>query len=70
MGEALGLSDQKNHAKDNYLQRADDSAGNVKPTSAHGEPTCATEDHSFMTLKPGGGDTLPGWGTMRNIIGA
>ncbi|KAJ5785256.1 uncharacterized protein N7503_010468 [Penicillium pulvis] len=68
MGEALGLKEQKNHARDNFMQRIDDADGNVKPTTASGEPTCANEDHSFMTQKPGGSDTWPGWGTMKNVL--
>ncbi|KAJ5759457.1 hypothetical protein N7520_006613 [Penicillium odoratum] len=69
MGETLGLKEQKGHAKDNFLQRADEARGIEKPTSLHGEPTCATEDHSFMAHKPGHSDTLPGWDTMKNVLG-
>lgn len=68
MGKALGLQEQKHHAKDNFLQRADDSDINGHP-NLHGEPTCANEDHSFMTQKPGGSETWPGWETMKNIVG-
>lgn len=69
MGEALGLQQQKTRAKHNYLKRSDDAA-HVKPMSEHGEPTCASEDHSFMNHPPGGSATMPGWGTMRNVMGA
>ncbi|KAJ6095888.1 hypothetical protein N7486_006634 [Penicillium sp. IBT 16267x] len=67
MGRALGLQEQKSHAKSNFLQQ--DDAVNVRPTSEHGEPTCATEDHSFMNRKPGASDALPGWETFRNVLG-
>ncbi|KAJ5646911.1 hypothetical protein N7490_003283 [Penicillium lividum] len=70
MGETLGLKEQKGHAKDNFLQRADEARGTEKPFSAHGEPTCAGEDHSFMAHKPGCSDTLPGWDTVKNVFGA
>ncbi|KAJ5923394.1 hypothetical protein N7454_008639 [Penicillium verhagenii] len=70
MGQALGLQEQKTHAKYHFLSRADDAAASTKPMSTHGEPTCAGEDHSFMTHKPGGSDTMPGWGTFRNVLGA
>ncbi|PWY83742.1 hypothetical protein BO94DRAFT_625329 [Aspergillus sclerotioniger CBS 115572] len=33
------------------------------------EGTCATEDHSFAGSKPGGSDTLPGWGIMKDKLG-
>ncbi|KAJ5671942.1 FAD dependent oxidoreductase, partial [Penicillium longicatenatum] len=68
MGEALGLREQKDQAKFNFMQRVDD-AGDVKPTTEHGEPTCTTEDHSFMGKKPGGSDALPGWETVKNVLG-
>jgi hypothetical protein len=35
----------------------------------HGEPTCASEDHSFMGRKPGDADCLPGWNTLKNMTG-
>lgn len=69
MGEFLGLRDQKTRAENKYNARADLAAGSIKPTTEKGEPTCATEDHSFMGVKPGGNDTWPGWDTLKNIVG-
>ncbi|KAJ5168602.1 FAD dependent oxidoreductase [Penicillium canariense] len=69
IGEFLGLQDQKTRAENKFLARADMAAGDTKPTTETGEPTCATEDHSFMGQKPGGGDTLPGWETVKNVFG-
>ncbi|KAJ5982052.1 hypothetical protein N7451_012152 [Penicillium sp. IBT 35674x] len=37
-------------------------------TTGGGEPTCATEDHSFMERKPGGSSTLPGWDMAKHIL--
>ncbi|KAJ6027975.1 hypothetical protein N7540_003551 [Penicillium herquei] len=69
MGDTLGLQQQKTRAKYHFLQRSDEAA-DVKPMSEHGEPTCASEDHTFMNHRPGGSKTMPGWGTMRNVMGA
>ncbi|KAJ5226101.1 hypothetical protein N7468_007326 [Penicillium chermesinum] len=69
MGEVLGLQQQKTSAEQKYMERADEAAGNAKPVNAHGEPTCAAEDHTFMEHKPGGSGTLPGWETMKNVLG-
>ncbi|KAJ5702287.1 hypothetical protein N7488_009835 [Penicillium malachiteum] len=65
----LVFSSTKTRAKYHFLQRSDEAA-DEKPMSAHGEPTCASEDHSFMSHRPGGSKTMPGWGTMRNVMGA
>lgn len=70
MGEALGLQEQKSSARQNFMRRENDILMDGKPNSAHGEPTCVGEDHSFMNHKPGGSDTLPGWGTMKNVLGS
>lgn len=72
MGAAAGLQHHKTRAKYQFLDQSAqlDDAANVKPMSVHGEPTCASEDHSFMNHRPGGSQTWPGWGTMRNIMGA
>lgn len=69
MGEVLGLQQQKTLAENKYMRRADAAEANVRPMSDHGEPTCASEDHTFMYHKAGGSDTLPGWGTMKNVFG-
>jgi hypothetical protein len=68
MGSFLGLSDQKSRAEAKYFARADLAGDDVKSTTDSGEPTCAVEDHSFMGTKPGGADTLPGWGTMKSMF--
>ncbi|KAJ5173303.1 hypothetical protein N7492_005896 [Penicillium capsulatum] len=69
MGKFLGLHEQKTRAENKYMARADYTAANVKPMSENGEPTCASEDHTFMYHKPGGNDTWPGWDTFKNIFG-
>lgn len=68
-GEFRGLQDQKTRAENKFMERVDLVEANVKPTNAQGEPTCASEDHSFMGQKPGGSETLPGWETVKNTIG-
>ncbi|KAJ5669783.1 hypothetical protein N7462_010853 [Penicillium macrosclerotiorum] len=69
IGQFLGLQDQKTRAENKFLTRAELAAANVRPMNDHGEPTCDTEDHSFMGSKPGASDTLPGWDTVKNIFG-
>lgn len=69
MGQFLGLQEQKIRAENKYMARADDAAAIPKPMTESGEPTCASEDHSFMGEKPGGNDTWPGWGTVKSIFG-
>ncbi|KAJ5983887.1 hypothetical protein N7481_005986 [Penicillium waksmanii] len=69
MGAFLGLKDQKSRAEAKYLARAGLAGDDIKTTTDSGEPTCSGEDHSFMGTKPGGADTLPGWGTMKNAFG-
>ncbi|KAJ5090054.1 hypothetical protein N7532_008738 [Penicillium argentinense] len=69
MGSFLGLRDQKTRAENKYLERVDLASDGMKPMTDSGEPTCATEDHSFMSHKPGGSETMPGWGTMKNVFG-
>ena len=69
IGNFLGLQDQKTRAENKYLERADYATADLKATSESGEPTCASEDHSFMGNKPGGSQTLPGWGTAKNVLG-
>jgi len=68
MGDFLGLRDQTSRAEAKYRERAD-LARDIKPTTESGEPTCATEDHSFMGAKPGGSDTWPGWDTAKKLFG-
>jgi hypothetical protein len=68
MGDFLGLQDQKSRAENKYLQRVDLAEGNASPMNSQGEPTCATEDHSFMGEKAGGSDTLPGWHAIKNLV--
>ena len=69
MGGFLGLNDQKSRAQNKYLQRADLAGASSSSTNNRGEPTCATEDHSFMGRQPGEADTLPGWHTIRDTTG-
>ena len=49
-------------AEHNFLDRRNREMGEQ-------EGTCATEDHSFMTRKPGGSDTLPGWEKAKSALG-
>ncbi|KAJ5273738.1 hypothetical protein N7478_008863 [Penicillium angulare] len=72
MADAMKSQQHKIHAKYGFLDQSESArhAAHVKPMSQHGEPTCASEDHSFMNHKPGGSRTMPGWGTMRNLMGA
>lgn len=51
------------------MERVDLVEADVKATNAQGEPTCNSEDHSFMGRKPGASETLPGWETVKNTIG-
>lgn len=68
-GNFLGLEDQKGRAEHKYLERGNLTANNAEPTTTSGgEPTCATEDHSFMERKPGVPDTLPGWKAAKDIL--
>ncbi|KAJ5283492.1 FAD dependent oxidoreductase [Penicillium chrysogenum] len=68
-GKFLGLEDQTGRAERKYLEHVDLAANDAEPTATSGgEPTCATEDHSFMERKPGGPDTLPGWKAAKNIL--
>lgn len=69
MGEFLGLQDQKSRAENKYFQRAEMAEGNLSSMNAAGDPTCASEDHSFMGHKPGGSATLPGWNKMKDLAG-
>ncbi|KAJ5773096.1 hypothetical protein N7457_007992 [Penicillium paradoxum] len=68
MGEFLGLYDQKSRAEQKYLHRETLADPNVRATTEQGEPTCVTEDHSFMGHKAGDPDTLPGWNTFKKFI--
>ncbi|KAJ5081791.1 hypothetical protein NUU61_010055 [Penicillium alfredii] len=68
-GQFQGLHDQKAHADDKYNTREYHATQDIKQTTVNGEPTCATEDHSFMGEQPGGNDTLPGWEKLKNIFG-
>lgn len=69
MGEFLGLSDQKSRAESKFLQRAGLADPDLRATNDKGEPTCASEDHSFMTHKAGDPDTYPGWSTIKKFVG-
>lgn len=70
-GKFLGLEDQTGRAERKDLEHVDLAANDVEPTTTSGgQPTCATEDHSFMERKPGGPDTLPGWKAAKNILNA
>lgn len=35
--------------------------------SAGEEPPAQKEDTSFMNRKPGGGETMPGWGKLKEM---
>lgn len=69
MGDFLALNDQKTRAQNKYLERESLLQSEVKPMNVQGEPTCATEDHSFMSHKAGDPDTYPGWSTLKNFFG-
>ncbi|KAJ6128724.1 hypothetical protein N7471_009941 [Penicillium samsonianum] len=69
MGDFLALNDQKTRAQNKYLERESLLHAEVKPMNVEGEPTCATEDHSFMSRKAGDPDTYPGWSTLKNFFG-
>lgn len=69
MGSMLGLETQKTRAKNKYMLRAELAGANVKPMSESGQPTCASEDHSFMGRKPGSSATLPGWNQAKKWLG-
>jgi len=69
MGSFLGLSEQKSSAEGRYRSKFDAVAGYEKPTTAKGEPTCESEDHSFAEHKPGCPETLPGLFKLRNVWG-
>ncbi|KAB8249759.1 hypothetical protein F9C07_2126779 [Aspergillus flavus] len=60
--EFSSLRDQKGMAESNFMDRRNREMGEH-------EGTCATEDHSFMTQKPGGSDTLPGWEKAKGVLG-
>ncbi|OGM45193.1 hypothetical protein ABOM_005846 [Aspergillus bombycis] len=60
--EFSSLREQKGMAERNFLDRRNRELGEQ-------EGTCATEDHSFMTKKPGGSDTLPGWEKAKGALG-
>ncbi|KAJ5253192.1 hypothetical protein N7489_003602 [Penicillium chrysogenum] len=69
IGNFLGLKEQKGRAENKYLQGVDLAANGIDTTTTSGgEPTCASEDHSFMERKPGGSDTLPGWKMAKRIL--
>lgn len=36
--------------------------------SAGEEPPAKKEDTNFMNHKPGGGETLPGWDKMKEVV--
>ncbi|KAJ5796375.1 uncharacterized protein N7518_004915 [Penicillium psychrosexuale] len=69
MGDFLSLSDQKTRAQNKFIERENMLESNALPMNAEGEPTCVTEDHSFMNHKAGAPDTYPGWSTVKNIFG-
>ncbi|KAL4804366.1 hypothetical protein BDV18DRAFT_143052 [Aspergillus unguis] len=55
------LEQQKGAAEDKYKNRAMASAG-VEPLQGD------KEDTSFMNTKPGGNETLPGWGAVKDMV--
>ncbi|KAJ5237536.1 hypothetical protein N7489_007627 [Penicillium chrysogenum] len=69
MGDFLALDDQKTRGQSKFVQRQNLVDNNVAPMNAQGEPTCATEDHSFMRRKAGDPDTYPGWGAFKSFFG-
>lgn len=60
IGGFLGLSSQKSMAGERNEERY------IPHDKQTGEPTCNTEDHSFMEHRPGRPGTLPGWEKMKN----
>ncbi|KAJ5164406.1 uncharacterized protein N7500_006236 [Penicillium coprophilum] len=72
MGGFLALDEQKTRGESKLSERqnlVDFEKTSVRPINAEGEPTCASEDHSFMKHKAGDPDTYPGWSTVKNIFG-
>jgi hypothetical protein len=59
-GNFIGLKNMKQRAKSHSHAQFEDAAGIDKPFTDSGEPTCMTEDHSFMFHKAGCPETLPG----------
>ncbi|KAH8704910.1 hypothetical protein BGW36DRAFT_3790 [Talaromyces proteolyticus] len=68
-GNYLGLSEQKEAARNNDARRVAESAAATDPTTASGGETCETEDHSFMRHKPGCPETLPGMSYVKGVLG-
>lgn len=60
VGGFLGLTSQKTMAGERNEERY------TSQDQQTGEPTCDTEDHSFMQHRPGCPGTLPGWGKAKN----
>ncbi|KAJ5835837.1 hypothetical protein N7447_001863 [Penicillium robsamsonii] len=69
MGDFHALHEQKTRGQNKFLQRESLIDSDVKPMNAEGEPTCASEDHSFMNHKAGDPDTYPGWSTFKSFFG-
>ncbi|RJE19811.1 hypothetical protein PHISCL_07863 [Aspergillus sclerotialis] len=69
IGQYLGLTSQKAAAGSKNQERFDEAAASsMDRNSERGEPTCESEDHSFMQHRPGCPGTLPGWGKTKNAI--
>ncbi|RAK96147.1 uncharacterized protein BO80DRAFT_367134 [Aspergillus ibericus CBS 121593] len=60
--EFRSIAQQKSAAEQKFMSRWDEGHDER-------EGTCATEDHSFAGSKPGGSDTLPGWGILKDKLG-
>jgi hypothetical protein len=68
MGDFLALHEQKTSGQNKFYQRQSMVDNDIRPMNAQGEPTCASEDHTFMNHKPGGPDTYFGWHAMKNFF--
>jgi hypothetical protein len=60
-GELSSLKEQKMAGEQRYRQDIEESGGTVPKSSDH-------SDASFMTGKPGGAGTLPGWETAKGAL--
>ncbi|RDW92794.1 uncharacterized protein DSM5745_00116 [Aspergillus mulundensis] len=60
-GEYASLKEQKTAGEQRYQQDVDEAGGVVPSSGDHA-------DASFMTGKPGGHGTLPGWETAKGAV--
>lgn len=64
-GNFIGLKNMKQRAKSHSHAQFEAAAGVQKPFTDSGEPTCMSEDHSFMFHKAGCPETLPGQNKLK-----